>query len=279
MWLFPESLTLSVRDRYVLTSLVIWLAATADAVGGLLGLWSVNGDERLLILGTEMLMLLALLINSLALKNWVYRNTSISLYRQVAWLSVASLVLCIFGDLVNFNLPQTFYRHGSVVRHDYLADSVWFFAPGYLLLLVAVLRIALGNGLSPGVITGMLSLAAIIGANAVYAMHLPGTGDYVSAITGGYGVFITVVGASGLAFVLSFRKAGFQPAVLLVGAGIALAAVADSVIGQFWIYGNGGEGYFPAARYINWSLYIGSQCLVIHLARVSFRHRSLQATS
>ncbi len=278
MWLFPEGPTLWVRDRYVITSLVIWLAATADAVGGLLGLWSVEGDGRLFVLGAETLMLLALFANTLALKNWVYRNTSISLYRQIAWLSLASLALCICGDLVNFNLPQTFYRHGPVVKHDYLADSVWFFAPGYLLLLIAVVKVALANGMSAAALTISGIVAGLAGGAAFTAMYLPGTGTYVSAITGFYAVFITVVGASGLAFVLSFRKAGLKPAVLLVGGGIVIAAVADSVIGQFWIYGNGGEGYFPAARYINWSLYVGSQCLVIHLARVSFWYGRAQAT-
>jgi len=61
--------------------------------------------------------------------------------------------------------------------------------------------------------------------------------------------------------------------VWLVATGLVLATVADGVIGQFWIYGNDGEGYFPAAKYVNWSLYIGSQCLVIHLARVAVWHR------
>jgi hypothetical protein len=227
-------------------------------------------------------MLLVLLGNSLALKNWVYRNTTHSLYRQVAWLSIASLVLCIGGDLVNFNLPETYYRHGSVVKHDYLADSVWFFAPGYLLLLSAAVRVALDNGLGGLTIAGLLSVAGLIGGVSINAMHLPGTDVYVSAITGFYGVLITAVGASGLAFALSFEKSRLRPAVLLVGGGIVLAAIADSVIGQFWIYGNNGEGFFPEARYVNWSLYIGSQCLVIHLARVAVwnreEHRESRAT-
>jgi len=256
-------------DKYAVTSLVVWLAATVDAIGGYTGLWTVEGGERPIILGAEFLMLLALFANSLALKNWVYRNTTRSLYRQVAWLSVGSLLLCIGGDLVNFNLPETYYRHGSVVKHDYLADSVWFFAPGYLLLLIASVRVALANGMSGLSIAALMSVAGIIGGVSINAMHLPGTGDYVAAITGFYAVFITIVGASGLAFVLSFKTAGFRPGVLLIGGGIVLAAVADSVIGQFWIYGNGGEGYFPEARYVNWSLYIGSQCLVIHLARIA----------
>lgn len=267
-------------DRYVITSLVVWLAATADAAGGLVGFWSVNGGERLWVLGAESLMLMALFANSLALKNWVYRNTTIPLYRQLAWLSVGSLALCICGDLVNFNLPQTFYRHGTVIRHDYLADSVWFFAPGYLLLAIAVIKVAMANGMRAGAMLALAIVAGLIGGGAFSVMHLPGAGHYVSAITGFYAVFITMVGASGLAFIVSFGKARFKPAVLLVGGGIMLAALADSVIGQFWIYGNDGEGYFPAARYINWVLYIGSQCLVVHLARVSLWHRGRQpATS
>lgn len=279
MSLLPESSRPAAADRYVIASVVIWLAATVDALGGLLGLWSVEGEERGVLLSAEALMLAALFANSLALKQWVYRNTTRSLYRQVAWLSVLSLALCIGGDLVNFNLPETYYRHGPIIKHDYLADSIWFFAPGYLVLLFAVLRITLANGLSGRVVSGTLWLAAILGGGAIYGMHLPGTGDYVSAMTSFYAIFITVVGASGLAFVLSFGAARFQPAVLLVGGGVVLAAAADSVIGQFWIYGNGGEGYFPEARYVNWSLYIGSQCLVIHLARVSLRYGPEQATS
>lgn len=267
------------EDRYVITSLIVWLAATADAIGGLLGLWSVNGGERLWVLGAEALMLLVLFLNSLALKNWVYRHTSIPLYRQLAWLSVASLALCIFGDLVNFNLPQTFYRHGEVIRHDYLADSIWFFAPGYLLLLIAVVKATMANGTGAGAMLALAIVAGLAGGGAFSVMHLSGAGHYVSVMTGFYAVFITVVGASGLAFILSFGSARFKPAVLLVGGGIVLAALADSVIGQFWIYGNEGEGYFPAARYINWSLYIGSQCLVIHLARVSLWHRRQQTTT
>lgn len=258
----------SLADRYVMTSLMVFIIAAVDSIGGLNGLWTVEGDERPLILGAEFLMLLVLLANSFALKNWVYRNTTRPIYRQVAWLSIASLLLCIGGDLVNFNLPETYYRYGSVVKHDYLADSIWFFAPGYLLLLIACVRVAQTNGMNGLPLAGMLSVAGIIGGVSINAMHLPGTGDYVSAMTGFYGIFISIVGAGGLAFVLSFKKARLNPGVLLVGGGVILATLADSVIGQFWIYGNTGEGYFPAARYVNWTLYIGSQCLVIHIARI-----------
>jgi hypothetical protein len=54
-----------------------------------------------------------------------------------------------------------------------------------------------------------------------------------------------------------------------VAAGLVLAAVADAVIGQFWLYGHAGQGFFPAVRDVNWVIYIGSQSLVIHLPRVA----------
>ena len=53
-----------------------------------------------------------------------------------------------------------------------------------------------------------------------------------------------------------------------VACGLVLATLADAVIGQFWLFGRGGQGWFPAVRDVNWVLYIGSQALVIHLPRL-----------
>lgn len=259
-------------DRYTATSLIIWIAAMAEAAGGLLGLWSVSGAARQPILVVEGMLLLALLANCYGIKNWVYRNTGNTAYRKAAWLSFASLALCIAGDVVNFNLPQTFYRHGPVVKHDYLADSVLFFAPGYLLLLAAVVLVVRANGFKGSALLATLMAGAFAGGLSLASMHLPGTGLYVSAITASYAILITAVGASGLALVAAFGGFRARPAVWLVGAGLVLAAIADGIIGRFWLYGNHGEGYFPAARYVNWMLYIGSQCLVIHLARAAVWH-------
>lgn len=55
------------------------------------------------------------------------------------------------------------------------------------------------------------------------------------------------------------------------GVGLVLASVADVVIGSFWIYGNEGQGFFPLVSDLNWMIYIGSQCLVLHLPRVTVR--------
>ncbi len=259
-------------DKLARLSIAIWLVASLDAAGGILGLWSVEGGERVAILLVEGLVLCALFGNAVAVRRWVCQRSKNALHRQVAGLSIASIVLCICGDLVNFNLPSTYFRHGSVVKHDYLADSVWFFAPGYLLLLIAVLKVTFANGASRLFVTALLVIAGLLGGVTINAMHLPGTGDYVSAMTGFYGVFITIVGAAGVALCLSFGTHRTSPTVVLVSGGVVLAAVADSVIGQFWIYGNQGEGFYPMARYVNWSLYIGSQCLVIHLSRISVKY-------
>lgn len=248
-------------------------------MGGLLGLWSVAGsnNERLTLLSIEAATMLVLVANSFAIKCWVYRTTTNPLYRRLGWLGFLSLALCFCGDVVNFNLPQTLYRHGGVVRHDYLADSVLFFAPGYLLLLAAVVLVTVRNNIGPTVWGGIFVVAAVAGIASFASMHLPGTGFYVSMLTGGYSVLITAVGLSGVVLVICFGGVRASPGIWLVGLGLVLAAVADGIIGQFWLYGNDGAGYFPWAREVNWIIYVGSQCLVIHLPRVMLRQSQVTA--
>lgn len=256
-------------DKYFAASLVIWLVATVDAIGGLCGFWSVTGEERLILLSIEGSVLVALLLNCYAIKNWVYRHSANTSDRAIAWIVLAALLLCIGGDLVNFNFPLSYYRYAGVVKHDYLADSVLFFAPGYFIVLLVACWLALQHGLKVTSLLALLVIASLGAGLSFNAMHLPGTGALVSSITGGYAVLIAMVGASGVALLLAMRQSQARGVVWLMAVGLALATVADAVIGQFWIYGNDGEGYFPAARYVNWSLYIASQCLLIHLPRLA----------
>ncbi len=261
-------------DRYFITSLIIWVIATIESIGGLCGFWSVTGEERLIILSIEGAVLIALLVNCYAIKNWVYRHSNKVSHRFLAWLTLVSLILCLCGDVVNFNLPLNYYQYGGIVKHDYLADSVSFFAPGYLLFLVVACCIALENGFKPTRLFTLLVIASLIGAASFFSMHLPGTGSHVSTVTGAYAILITLVGMSGLILFISLRKSPKKIAVWFVSGGLVLATIADGVIGQFWIYGNNGAGYFPVAKYVNWSLYIGSQCLLVHLARIAVWHHN-----
>lgn len=260
-------------DRYFVTSLIIWVVATIESIGGLAGFWSITGNERFVILFIESAVLFALLANCYAIKNWVYSHSTETSHRVIAWVTVIALALCICGDVVNFNLPLTYYRYDGIVKHDYLADSVTFFAPGYALFLTVVCWLAIANDIKAKVLLIWFVIGSLVGAASFFSMHLSGTGSHVFIVTGGYAVLITLVGVSGFILLSSFRNSTIKRGVWLVSSGLVLAAIADAVIGQFWIYGNGGEGFFPAAKYVNWSLYIGSQCLLIHIARLAVWHQ------
>jgi hypothetical protein len=262
------------KDRYLITSLIIWLVATIESIGGLCGLWSVTGKERLAILLIEAVVLIALLANCYAIKSWIYRHSTDPSHRFLAWITIVSLALCLCGDVVNFNLPLTYYRYGGIVKHDYLVDSVLFFAPGYILFLVAACWISLTNGLKPKILFSSLAIAALVGAISFFSMHLAGTGMHVTMVTGIYAILITLVGVSGVLLFVALQKSTARLYVFFVASGLVLAAVADGVIGQLWIYGNKGEGFYPTAKYINWSLYIASQCMLIHLARLAVLHKN-----
>jgi hypothetical protein len=262
------------KDRYFVTSLIIWLVATIESIGGLLGFWSVAGEERLVILSIEAVVLIALLANCYAIKNWVYHHSTDASHRLLAWMTFFALAFCVCGDVVNFNLPLTYYRYGGIVKHDYLADSVLFFAPGYVLFLVIACWITLENGLKPKTLFTSIAIAAVVGAMSFFSMHLIGTGGHVTIVTGIYAVLIALVGVSGVVLFVVLHKSTARFCVCFVACGLILAAVADGVIGQFWIYGNNGEGFYPTAKYVNWSLYISSQCMLIHLARVAVWHKN-----
>ena len=122
------------------------------------------------------------------------------------------------------------------------------------------------------VIFTSISTGLLLGALSVFAMHLPGTGAFVKAMTVGYAGLIGAVGFLGFVIIRSFGGRKGSNKAWLVGLGFILACVADAVIGNFWIYGNGGEGFYPAVRDVNWILYIGSQCLVIFLPTVLVSH-------
>lgn len=255
---------------FVWVAALAWMVALLDSAGALLGLWSVTQAEHIhVILAVEAAVMVVLVLNSAVLRRWVKTQTSDPLAQRVATLCFLSLLICLGGDVVNFNLPQTYFRHGEVVKHDYLADSVSFFAPGYALLLAAVVMVAKARGVATQHMLLLVGLAALAALASFAGMVLPNTGMRVALITGAYSVLITCVGVSGWWLLQAYG--GPRQAPLLawaVAAGLLLALVADAIIGSFWIYGNNGHGFFPVAREVNWVVYVGSQALVMQLPRL-----------
>ncbi len=256
-------------NKLVFISISVLLFSLVDfSVGFLSGAIYNEGLNKTRVLINALCMLI-LIINSFLIKRWVYQHSEGKLFRQLSYLSLIAIVFCFFGDIVNFNLPQEFHQHSDLIRHDYLADSVFFFAPGYLLFIIAALQFMRVIGIKLSTIVYSLLAAILIGSISFLSMHLPGTGLYVSLITGLYSLQITVVGVMGILLIYVFRDMKSTQYVWFVGVGYILAMVADAVIGQFWIYGNNGQGYFPLVREVNWIIYISSQCLIIHLPRMA----------
>ena len=253
------------EHNLIFLSASIILIALIDSAGALLGFWSIEGQERNIILTIESMVLFALFINSLMIKRWVFRNTKNSAIIKIAWLSFLALCFCLLGDVTNFNLPETFYRYESVIKHDYLVDSIYFFLPGYTLLLLAGIRAIELKSKDKRFIRYPVIAGCVVGMISMVMMHLPNTGLFITISTGIYAMLIGVFGFTGFAFILSCGGLKATKNEFLVGAGFILAAFADAIIGNFWIYGNQGEGFYPLVRYFNWMVYITSQCLVIHL--------------
>lgn len=249
-----------------LSYFVIFLAAI-DMIGSLLNIWSVERSlfERNIILTFEFLTMALLLLNSFNIKTWVNNNTEDAFYKKIAWLSFISLALCIGGDIVNFNIPNTFFRHGEVIKHDYLLDSTKFFAPGYLVLIFAVCAAALKEGIKKLHIVLAILISIVFGLFSFNNMYIAESGTYVLSIAAAYSVIITLVAFSGILLLLAFGGLKAPKGIWLVTIGCILAAVADFVIGNFWIFGNEGQGFFPTVRYANWLIYVSSQALVVLL--------------
>jgi Ca2+/H+ antiporter len=73
---------------------------------------------------------------------------------------------------------------------------------------------------------------------------------------------VTLLGVFGFCLIIQNVKFK-EKANYAVASGFILAMLADAVIGQFWLFANQGDGYFPIARHVNWVIYIGSQTLLL----------------
>ncbi|MDP2307092.1 MAG: hypothetical protein Q8P18_13795 [Pseudomonadota bacterium] len=212
------------------------------------------GPGRTLFSLVEMALLAALLWNGWRIRSWVRALPGVDARaRVVSTLVFASLVLCVLGDAVNRNFGASHYAYDTVIEHSYLADSVWFFLPGYALFIVAAWR-ACRDRVGSAVRWGSLGVGALAGAATFGSIVLPGTSPYVVAMTGSYSVLISLMVPVALWIVLAFGR----PASA-VAAGAVLATVADALIGQFWLFGH---GHHPGIAYLNFIVYFASQALI-----------------
>jgi hypothetical protein len=255
---------ITIKHPHQVISFIAWLCAL---VVMLIGLFTPNNKEILLFLTVSSLCLL--MFNSVAISTWVFHQFKDKQLRFIAVLCSAALMLCTVGDMINFNLSQHYHRYATLIKHDYLIDSILFFAPGYsLLFLACVLAYKRQQAISQLKSILFMVVVLVISATSLASMYLDGAGIPILAMTGVYSVVVTSVGLMGLVLVVTYGGFYAPKPIIWVSLGLLLAALADAIIGAFWIYGNQGQGFYPQVRYINWFIYISSQCLVIHLAKV-----------
>lgn len=251
---FPRSLTWLPAVLVVLVTLVQVAAWT--------GLFPVStGSPNKTVLGiVEMLLIATLVWNGWRIRQQVARlvlpaELSARL-GTVATLTLASLAICSLGDLVNRNFSQTFFTHDTIIEHSYLADSVWFFFPGYALFVLTAWYVT-RDRVALWLRTASLAVAAGAGLASFAGLVLPGTSPYVTVLTGSYAVLISLMVPVALWLVLAFGRRLWPVAL-----GAALATAADTLIGQFWLFG---EGFYPGVAYLNLVVYFLSQALLQQL--------------
>lgn len=241
-------------------ALILFVISTLYQGLALLGVVDVAASEasRILFGVGEMLLIIALLGNGWLIKRHWQGQQPGSLAASTARLMFYSLAICVLGDLVNRNFGGELFGHGPLIAHAYLVDSIWAFAPGYALFLLASWRVARQAGVCPKRMTGIAIGAAALGLIGYIDLPAPGTSGYVLALTGGYAALITVVGAAAIWLVLALGWSRAWP----VAIGAVLATLADALIGHFWLFR---EGYFPTVSHLNWIIYFGSQALLQQL--------------
>jgi len=207
----------------------------------------------------EMALMLALLYNGWRIRQHVCASTADAPAVRAANWGLVSLGLCVLGDLVNRNFGGQRYAYDQVIEHSYLADSVWFFLPGYLLW-VALAWQTSAPRVSLRIRWVTLLLAGFAGLISWGMLVLPGTHAYIMWITGAYSLVITAMAAAGGWLAMAHGRAVWPVAV-----GAVLAAVADALIAQFWLFGH---GHYPGIAHLNFVVYFASQALLQQLPLV-----------
>ena len=253
-------------SRFSNIALLLWLFALTQSVMALLGVFSVKqSDAERILFGIVELATIALLIfNAFAIKRFVTKHDCLAA-SYFSKICLYSLLLCAAGDIVNRNFPQLFYQYDNVIKHSYLADSVLFFFPGYLILAIAIAHFSIKNGLSKRLVGITATITALIALVTYHDMHLTGAAYLLTLATGAYSVLVSILALSAIWLIKSLQAYKVPMRIWCAALGLVLAMVADAIIGKFWIFGNEGQGYFPLVSHINWIIYFASQALIQQL--------------
>jgi hypothetical protein len=120
-------------DRAALTRAQVALVAVSTVLQ--LGARALAGDA--LAAGTtarhvfstiEMALVVALVVVAVGIARWA--DDQVPLAATVARLTLASIVLCTVGDLINRNYPEHAFQWDDVVEHSYLITSIVASWPG-----------------------------------------------------------------------------------------------------------------------------------------------------
>lgn len=255
-----------ILNRFSKVAVILWLIAVIQSLLAIFGIFGVmhTNQERIIFGAVELLTMLLVIINSISIMRFISQQQS-SLAFLLSRLCLYSLILCFFGDVVNRNFLQQFYEYDDVIKHSYLAASVIFFFPGYLIIAAAITYLATLKGLSKGFMLTSALIATTIALYTYNDMHIAGSSALLTIITASYSVLVSILAVSAIWLLkaLSWRQVPIR--IWLAALGLVLAMVADAIIGQFWIFGNHGQGYFPMVSHINWIIYLGSQVLIQQL--------------
>ncbi|KZN34267.1 hypothetical protein N480_21935 [Pseudoalteromonas luteoviolacea S2607] len=253
------------KSRLSRASILIWGICAVQTMLILSDVWPFSVESRFYHHGLEALTTAAIVV--IAGATWATLQNQAAHKEMIfsAKLLTYGVLFCAFGDIVNFNLLQHTYRYDPLIKHDYLIDSIYVFSVGYGLILWSGFLFLKQLSVSKLEVIGVVSAVSIVTLFSYLQMRLPGTGAYVSILAGFYALLVAQCASVALLLLIKATKIKLTKRYYLPVIGLLLATLADALIGQFWLFGNQGQGYFPLIRTINWFVYISSSLLIIQL--------------
>ena len=182
-------------------------------------------------------------------------NAQLTHIRGVSCLLMLSLILASGGDLINKNLQQEAFAYDQWIQHSYLIDSMLCFFPAYSLVLWAVLSTCRSQWQSRGRALLLTAAVLVLGSLAWWDTYHVNMAWLPAAAIWAYSVLMLGLLLSAVLLARQWDWRQSWPVML----GLALAAVADGLIGQFWLSTN---SYYPHIRFVNWIVYFSSQVLL-----------------